>query len=114
MEMNDGIPDGVASAITDALGAVDSITKLAGGASGARLWTVEQAGKAYVVRQMAPGQKDASKAERELACMRVAAAAGIGPRVIAGRDGIVIMEKLPGAPIGRGTPRDTDPLGRLA
>ena len=112
--MTETIPDGVASAITDALGDVDSITPLAGGASGARLWTVERGGQAYVVRLMAPGQTDSSKAERELACMRIAADAGIGPRVIAGGWGLVIMDKLPGAPISRGTPRDTDPLGRLA
>lgn len=108
------VPDSVTSAITDALGAVDSITPLAGGASGARLWTVEQGGAQYVVRQMSPAQKDLTKAERELACMRIAAAAGIGPRVIAGGGGIVIMEKLPGAPLSRGTPRETDPIGRLA
>jgi streptomycin 6-kinase len=85
---------------------------MTGGKSGAVLFVMEHDGQAYVVRKI--GERARAKAERELACMTIAAQAGIGARVISGEGGIVIMDKLPGAPITRGTPRDGDPLGRLA
>jgi aminoglycoside phosphotransferase (APT) family kinase protein len=93
---------------------------MTGGLSGALLFTVEidNNGASYVARKPGAfgGPIDAKKLAYDLERMRIAAELGVGPRFIAGdpATGVSIMEKIAGTPITRGTPRDTDPLGRLA
>jgi thiamine kinase-like enzyme len=106
------IPEDIRDAIVRTFGTCGDATPLPGGKSGAMLFVTEHDGQAYVVRKI--GERARAKADRELACMKIAADAGVGARVVFGENGIVIMEKLPGVPISRGTPRDGDPLGRLA
>ncbi|HET9987456.1 MAG TPA: phosphotransferase [Kofleriaceae bacterium] len=106
------IPDDIRDSIIRTFGTCGDVTPMAGGKSGALLFVTQHDGQAYVVRKI--GERGRAKADRELACMKIAADAGIGARVVFGEGGIVIMDKLPGAPITRGTSREGDPLGRLA
>lgn len=89
---------------------------LTGGRSGALLFSVEADGQSYVVRQMGVQNRIPGSSDREQTCMHLAAELGLAPRIVRGwpEQGIVLMEKVAGHPIGRGTPRETDPLGRLA
>jgi aminoglycoside phosphotransferase (APT) family kinase protein len=90
---------------------------MAAGKSGAQLFSFAIDGVDYVARKTGSSDpSDPTKLERELACIRIAAQLGVAPRLVHGDParGITIMEKVAGTPIGRGTPRDGDPLGRTA
>lgn len=92
-------------------GAETRIQTMSGGRSGAQLWEVNQN---YVVRRAgARGQGSADMA-REQACLAIAADQGLAPSLIYAQNGITVMQKVEGSPIGRLTPRQSDPLGRLA
>jgi len=110
----ENIPDDVATAVATALGSRARIAPMVGGLSGALLFTVEADGT-YVARK--PGAfGGVPKHAQNLDCMRIAAELGVAPRLVFAdpATGISIMEKITGTPITRGTPRETDPLGRLA
>lgn len=86
------------------------VTPLSGGRSGASLWTVTRGEENFVARQSGPQ----AQVDREQACVRLAAGRGLAPRVLYASGGLTVMERVAGSPIHRGTPRETDPLGRLA
>lgn len=86
------------------------ITPLSGGRSGASLWSVTRGEEHFVARQSGPH----SQFDREQTCIRLAAERGLAPRVLYAFEGLIVMEHVVGSPIHRGTPRETDPLGRLA
>ncbi len=93
------------------------LAPMPGGKSGAQLFAFAIDGTEYVVRQAGFGPPgDPTKSERELACIRIAAELGVAPRLVHGDAslGVSIMEKVAGTPVGRYTPRDDDPLGRVA
>ena len=103
--MNDTIQKIVKETLGDQL----EVTPLGGGRSGASLWLAERDGHRYVIRQAGPNRSD-----REETCMRLASARGLAPRLLEAREDITVMEWSAGESLHRGTPRDTDPLGRLA
>lgn len=105
-----------AAAIATAFGRRDvELEPMGGGRSGATLAGFTIDGRGFVIRQAGP-TRDAAGLTRELACLRIAADHGLAPRVVHAdpEAHVVITERIAGAPIGRHTPRDTDPLGRLA
>lgn len=109
------IPSEIQEFVESKLCAAARVEPLTGGRSGALLYLVQTDHGRFVARQLSPqAQKDEGKAQREAACMRIAAEAGVGPRVVDGTDEIILMEWLEGDPISRGTPRETRPLARLA
>lgn len=109
------IPPEIQEFVESALSRKVRLQPLSGGRSGALLYSVETDCGKYVARLLSPqARKEEGKAQREMACMRIAAEAGVGPNVVAGSEGIILMEWLEGAPISRGTPRETKPLARLA
>jgi aminoglycoside phosphotransferase (APT) family kinase protein len=98
-------------------GAGVSLAPLAGGRSGAELYTFRVGGTDYVIRRAGMAVEGrADRARRELECMSIAAARGVAPAIVYADPAraIVIMARIAGASISRGTPRDGDPLGRLA
>ncbi|MBN9414141.1 hypothetical protein ABS71_15695 [bacterium SCN 62-11] len=103
--MNDSIQKIVKETLGDHL----KVTPLSGGRSGASLWLIERDGQRYVVRQSGP-----NRSEREEICIRLASGRGLAPRLLEARQGVTVMEWSDGQALHRGTPRETDPLGRLA
>jgi aminoglycoside phosphotransferase (APT) family kinase protein len=84
-----------------------------GGGSGALLFTARANNHTYVVRK--PGDLGGPTA-RHLEWMKNGAELGISPKLVFAdpMTGLAIMERIDGAPLTRGTPRDGDPLGALA
>lgn len=113
-------PPEIAAAIRAAFGEAGagvSLEPLAGGRSGAQLYTFRVGGADYVIRRAGMAVEGAAdRARRELACMSIAAARGVAPAIVYAdpAQAIVIMARIAGTSINRGTPRDGDPLGRLA
>jgi aminoglycoside phosphotransferase (APT) family kinase protein len=114
-------PPEIAAAIRAAFGEAGagvSLEPLAGGRSGAQLYTFRVGGADYVIRKagMLALQGAAERARRELECLSIAAGRGVAPTLVYADPAraIVIMARIAGASINRGTPRDGDPLGRLA
>jgi aminoglycoside phosphotransferase (APT) family kinase protein len=108
----------VEEAARAAFGEAATIEPMAGGLSGAELYAIRAGGADYVARKTSKlrQERDGMRASREVTCMRIAAERGVAPRLVHvdAERGIVIMERIAGAPLSRGTPRDQDPLGRLA
>lgn len=61
---------------------IDDISLLTGGLSTARVFRIVVRGKAYLLRLVMPGATAGSDPARQFACMRIAADAGIAPRVL--------------------------------
>lgn len=101
--------DTIQKIIKETLGDGFRLTPLGGGRSGASLWVAELDGQRYVVRQAGTHRSD-----REETCIRLAAARGLAPRLLHAGEGVSVMEWSEGEAIHRGTPRETDPLGRMA
>lgn len=93
------------------LGAATEARPMAGGRSGASLWLVDNR---YVLRQSAPQGLLPVEWTRQQKCLELASQRGLAPPILYARDGISVMEWVEGSPIGRPTPREGDPLGRLA
>jgi aminoglycoside phosphotransferase (APT) family kinase protein len=100
-----------------------ALVPLAGGMSGAALFTVTVDGKDYVVRRSAkapPGMTlppNRVRLAKEYRCLELASAAGIAPRVVhlAIDAGIVVMEKIDGAPLGQsGRSRESGTITQVA
>ena len=110
------IPPDIQAAIQTTFPNGASAEPMSGGRSGALIYSVEADGAAYVLRKLGENNRRPGTAQREQTCMQLAAQLGVAPRVVRcfPDDGIILMEKINGTPIGRGTPRETDPLGRLA
>ncbi|MEO9157448.1 MAG: phosphotransferase [Kofleriaceae bacterium] len=89
-----------------------------GGASGALLFTMIMNGATYVLRKPGTfgGPLDREKLAIQLECLRIASLLGVAPELvhIDPASGITVVRKIEGTPITRGTPRETDPLGKLA
>jgi aminoglycoside phosphotransferase (APT) family kinase protein len=120
--MSEKIPHDVVAVATAVAGAdaspIDTLAPMAGGASGALLFTMVMNGVTYVVRKPGTfgGPLDREKLDRALDCMRIASDLGVAPELIHADQatGITVVRKIEGTPVTRGTPRDTDPLGKLA
>jgi aminoglycoside phosphotransferase (APT) family kinase protein len=114
-ELDPEITAALHTAFGAAAGAI-VLEPLAGGRSGAQLFTFTAGGAAHVLRRASSNLADPGRPAREVACMTIAAERGVGPALVHAdpAHGIVIMARIDGGPIHRGTPRDTDPLGRLA
>ena len=114
------IPEDVVAVATAVAGAspIDSLAPMPGGASGALLFTMTVNAATYVVRKPGTfgGPLDREKLDRALECLRIASQLGVAPELIHAdpTTGITVVRKIEGTPITRGTPRDTDPLGKLA
>jgi hypothetical protein len=104
-------PD-VVAAVEAAFGRTVPLEPMTGGKSGAQLFWFAVDGAAYVVRKTT----SPTDADRELTCMTIASELGVAPHVVrtVRETGVVIMAKVDGTPITRATPRDGDPLGRIA
>ncbi|HEX7700682.1 MAG TPA: phosphotransferase [Kofleriaceae bacterium] len=126
--MSEKIPDDVVAVATAVAGGIlganadtspiDTLAPMPGGASGALLFTMDVNGATYVVRKPGTfgGPIEREKLDRALDCMRIASELGVAPELIHSDQstGITIVRKIEGTSITRGTPRDTDPLGKLA
>lgn len=84
---------------------------LKGGLSGSSLFSFTVAGSAYVLRK-----GDVRRAPQELACLQIASERGVAPRLrhADARTAISIMDRVPGGPLGRGSPLDPQRLHRIA
>ena len=119
--MSAKIPEDVVAVATAVAGGVlgaKTLAPMPGGASGAQLFTMDVNGATYVVRKPGTfgGPIEREKLDRALECLRIASQLGVAPELIHADQstGITIVRKIEGTPITRGTPRDTDPLGKLA
>ena len=106
----------IAQALRAAFGNADmALEPLAGGASGAELFAFAAGGRDYVLRKTGRVlARDPNRVARATACMRIAADLGVAPELVYADDAIAIMRRIHGEPITRATPREGDPLGRLA
>jgi aminoglycoside phosphotransferase (APT) family kinase protein len=91
--------------------AAADLEPLGGGLSGSLVLAFRVDGAAYVLRK-----GDVDGAPREIACLRVASARGLAPRVVFAdeRTGVSIMERVQGAQLGRSGPSDPERVARLA
>ena len=99
-------PDDVARALRDAFGdaRVVDIAPLRGGRSGALLLTFVVAGDAWVLRRPDPTRPmHRERADRQIACMRIASERGLSPplRHVDVASGITIEAKVEGTPLRR-------------
>ena len=108
------IPQEVLQRIEQTLGSEVTFAPMTQGRSGASLWSVQRGEQSFVVRRAGPHSRQPGRLAREEKCLRLAADRGLAPPLVHAQDGITVMESVPGSPIGRPTPRQSDPLGRLA
>ena len=90
---------------------------LGGGRSGAAVLAFDVAGAPYVLRRANPDRIDhASRTAREIACVRIASALGVAPRVVHVDEhaGIVIAERAESAPFGRSAWSRPDRIAHVA
>jgi aminoglycoside phosphotransferase len=110
-------PD-ILAAIDTAFGTREvALEPMAGGSSGAELFSFAVDGKRHVVRKTATtSPDDPGKFDRELACVAIASQLGIAPTLVHGdaATGVTILAWIDGSPVGRDSPRDGDLFGRLA
>jgi thiamine kinase-like enzyme len=97
-------------------GRIDAVTPLPGGLTN-RNFRIDAAGQSYALRLPGAGTELLGiDRRRELACSRAAAAAGVGPEVVAHlpEQGALLTRFLPGRPLREEDVRRPDVLRRLA
>ncbi|WP_437816190.1 phosphotransferase [Sorangium sp. So ce1078] len=93
---------------------VEDVSSLSGGFSGATVLAFAVDGASYVAKRFAPDPGDPEPMAREIACLRIASARGVAPRLhhADARTGVTIMDRIAGTPL-RPTGDPTLP-GRIA
>jgi len=95
---------------------VEGISPLPTGRSGSTVLELTTGGRAYVLRRHDPSRPmHRSRAEREIACLRIASERGVAPplRHVDGLSCITIVEKVAGTPFGRSATLAPGRLARL-
>src|SRR5271165_5222522 len=112
------VPAEVLRVLHEAFGdtAVDDISTLQAGRSGSTVLELTAGGHAYVLRRHDPSRPmHRSRAEREIACLRIASERGVAPplRYVDATSCITIVSKIDGAPFGRSATLAPGRLARL-